>query len=92
MSLNSAFRMSDPRWARTLGAPLVLVMALLAPISAQGQIFSDTEARRALFDLRTQSEAWQKTVTQRLDEMQLRLSALRTDKLLHGQVGLPRSE
>ena len=65
---------------------------LLALVSFTGvvhaQIFSDSEARRALFDLSARLEQWQKDVNRRLDELQTRIDRL--EGASRGQLELQR--
>lgn len=83
--LSSLNRCAPGAWHR-LGASLLSLLAVLVSLPVHAQIFSDTEARRALFDLRTQSEDFQKTITQRLDDMQQRLDRL--EQAARGQLEL----
>jgi len=60
-------------WGLALGLSLVLG---LGPLEASAQILSDSEARRAILDLRARVDEWQREVNQRIEGLVERLERL----------------
>lgn len=63
----------------TFGLTLVLALSLnlgLAPSVASAQILSDSEARRAILDLRARVDEWQREINQRIEGLVERLERL----------------
>jgi tol-pal system protein YbgF len=53
-----------------------VTLAISVPLPASAQLFSDSEARRAILDLRGRVEEMQRDLTRRLDDMQARIERL----------------
>jgi tol-pal system protein YbgF len=73
---------SRPGWRTWAGIALLASL----PGLAQAQLFSDSEARRALLDLRSRVEQLQRDQTRRLDELQGRVDRL--EQTSQGQLEL----
>jgi tol-pal system protein YbgF len=75
--------------SRTLAAQLALAaaaagLAAAIPLPAQAQLFADSEARRAILDLRTRVDEVQRDFSRRLDELQARIE--RVELTTRGQL------
>lgn len=70
--------------ARAALAAVALAFAAAAPLPAGAQLFSDSEARRAILDVRGRVEEMQQEFSRRLDGLQARIDRL--EQMTRGQL------